>query len=236
MTKLIEGFTHHTIDEQGTVINTKTNHIKAQWLGANGYYHVDIQEFGKSTKIAVHRLLALSFIDNPESKRTVNHIDGNKLNNLLSNLEWATDAENIQHAYNTGLQSYQRHYSLKEYEALLIDRFLNGETITHIASTINQSLTQLSLHLKEAAERLNILSQYKQELINQKAVRAKAAGISKRSTIILQMIDTETKIVLKTFSSVTEAKDYLKVKSCGPISNVLAGRQKSAYGYLWIKL
>ena len=32
MTKLIEGFTHHTIDEQGTVINTKTNHIKAQWL------------------------------------------------------------------------------------------------------------------------------------------------------------------------------------------------------------
>lgn len=236
MTKLIEGFTHHTIDEQGTVINTKTNHIKAQWLGANGYYHVDIQEFGKSTKIAVHRLLALSFIDNPESKRTVNHIDGNKLNNLLSNLEWATDAENIQHAYNTGLQAYQRHYSLKEYETLLIDRFLNGETITHIASTINQSLTQLSLHLKEAAERLNILSQYKQELINQKAVRAKAAGISKRSTIILQMIDTETKIVLKTFSSVTEAKDYLKVKSCGPISNVLAGRQKSAYGYLWIKL
>ena len=94
MTTLIDGYQHHTIDEQGTVTNTKTNHIKSIWLGANGYYHVDIQENGKSKKHALHRLLAKQFLPNPNNKRVVNHKDGNKLNNDLTNLEWATDSEN----------------------------------------------------------------------------------------------------------------------------------------------
>lgn len=236
MSKLIEGFTHHTIDEYGTVINTKTNNTKAHWIGANGYYHVDIQEFGKSTKVSLHRLLARTFIPNIENKRTVNHIDGNKLNNNLSNLEWATDSENMQHAHNTGLQPYQRKYSLEDYERLLINEFLKGKTITEISKTIDQSLTQLSLHLREAAIRLGIESQYNSALVDQKQKRAKEKGMSTRHSIILQMIDLTTNEVLNTFSSITEAKNYLQVKSCGPIANVIANRQKTAYGYFWVKL
>lgn len=56
----------------------------------------------------VHRLVAEAFIPNPENKRTVNHIDGNKLNNHIDNLEWATHAENIQHAMDLGLMHPNR--------------------------------------------------------------------------------------------------------------------------------
>ena len=64
-----------------------------------GYYEIKIE--GKHYRI--NRLVAQTFISNPESKDKVNHIDGNKLNNRLENLEWTTNQENIQHAYDTGL-------------------------------------------------------------------------------------------------------------------------------------
>jgi len=236
MTKLINGTQYHTISKDGTVINTKTNNQKKQWLGKNGYYYVDIHENGTAKKIAVHRLLALTFIPNPENKRTVNHIDGNKLNNDLSNLEWATVSENTQHAYDTGLQPYRRNYSLTDYEDMLINRFFKGESLTAISNSVDNNLTQLSYHIREAAGRLNLTSKYEEELKRQQEKRRKETGLSNRKFITLQMIDKETGKVLNIFNSVTEACECLKRKSTGPISNAIAGRAKSAYGYYWIKL
>lgn len=59
---------------------------------------------GKSRKTyCVHKAVGILFIPNPENKKEVNHKDGNKLNNHISNLEWATPSENIQHAVRIGL-------------------------------------------------------------------------------------------------------------------------------------
>lgn len=67
-------------------------------LNHNGYPYV-------SSKQAVHRIVAQTFIPNPENKTQVNHKDGNKLNNHVDNLEWCTPSENVKHAFNTGLKS-----------------------------------------------------------------------------------------------------------------------------------
>ena len=68
-----------------------------------GYYYVSICINGIFKKTTIHKLVATMFIPNPENKKTVNHIDGNKKNNRVDNLEWNTYAENNAHAKKLGL-------------------------------------------------------------------------------------------------------------------------------------
>lgn len=65
---------------------------------------VVVDTTGKLFYYKTHRLIALSFVPNPENKDTVNHIDGNKLNNWATNLEWLWNWENMDHALKTGLK------------------------------------------------------------------------------------------------------------------------------------
>ena len=93
------------VREDGFVknISGRTRAKKYWWTGNNceGYLTVGINR--KQYKI--HRLVATIFIPNPENKEQVNHIDGNKANNSVSNLEWSTRNENIKHAFATGLSN-----------------------------------------------------------------------------------------------------------------------------------
>lgn len=73
-----------------------------------GYLRVKLTLKNKSKYIMVHRLVAEAFISNPENKRCVNHKDGNKKNNNLSNLDWMTHSENRLHAMETGLVNVEK--------------------------------------------------------------------------------------------------------------------------------
>lgn len=69
----------------------------------NGYKRVALSKIGITKSFLLHRLVAIAFISNPEGKGFVNHINGIKADNSVSNLEWCTSSENQQHAFKTGL-------------------------------------------------------------------------------------------------------------------------------------
>lgn len=69
----------------------------------SGYFFVGLYVNSKQKHIGVHRLVAEAFIPNPDNKSEVNHINGNKHDNRIVNLEWVTPSENMQHAWRTGL-------------------------------------------------------------------------------------------------------------------------------------
>lgn len=90
----------YLITLDGKVFSMKTMTFLSLSDRGDGYRTVHL---GKKF-YRVHRLVAQTYLPNPENKKTVNHIDGDKTNNMLCNLEWATSSENMQHAYNSGLK------------------------------------------------------------------------------------------------------------------------------------
>lgn len=96
--------TKYEVSEEGQVRSIKTKQIKKLYSGGTSVYLlVTIYVAnGKRKSYLVHRLVAKYFIDNPENKTQVNHIDKNKLNNVVSNLEWVTPVENMKHHYDNG--------------------------------------------------------------------------------------------------------------------------------------
>ena len=70
---------------------------------AHGYKAVTLHKAGQGKMMLLHRIVAQTFVPNPENKPQVNHINGNKADNRVENLEWVTAQENIEHAVKTGL-------------------------------------------------------------------------------------------------------------------------------------
>ena len=103
--KTIENFPDYKINKLGSVIsikNGKTKELKNQ-IGNAGYLYIGLSKENKVHNRFIHRLVAQTFIKNVLNKNQVNHIDGNKLNNVVDNLEWITAKENIKHAFENGL-------------------------------------------------------------------------------------------------------------------------------------
>lgn len=93
----------YEVSNYGQVKNVKTQKVLMP-RNSTSYSLVALFDKGKRKDVKVHRLVAKSFLPNPENKPQVNHKDGNKVNNHLSNLEWCTNSENQKHAYKTGLR------------------------------------------------------------------------------------------------------------------------------------
>jgi hypothetical protein len=103
--KDIKGFEGlYAADESGKIWGYRQKKFLKTWLIGHGYQTVSLYRIPrKNEKFLVHRLIALTFIPNPNCLREVNHKDANRLNNKPENLEWVSSKQNKQHAIKLGL-------------------------------------------------------------------------------------------------------------------------------------
>lgn len=95
--------------------------IKSICLNGNGYPYVGLQLLGKKSRPYVHRLVAESFVLGQAKNLQVNHMDGDKTNNIATNLEWVTQRANIQHANSLGLNTKLSEVEVRQIKLLLQD-------------------------------------------------------------------------------------------------------------------
>lgn len=146
MQVLVKGFEEYSITNTGDVISYKYGKKKLlkKIDSGRGYYGAELWNGSSSSRKLIHRLVAEAFIPNPENKPQVNHKDGNKLNNNVSNLEWATVKENNQHARATGLCKCfgERHHRAKLSSIMVNEMRLdysNGKSINMLTERYNVS-------------------------------------------------------------------------------------------------
>jgi hypothetical protein len=102
--KPIPNYPNYSVTKDGKVWSHKTNKELKQFYGRNGYYQISLCNKGSIKKFSLHRIMANTYLDNPNNKPQVNHINGIKTDNRLENLEWTTRSENMKHAYKNGLK------------------------------------------------------------------------------------------------------------------------------------
>lgn len=134
---------YYYISKDGKVYSDYSGNMKELKCRVNKQGYLDIKLQGKTYK--VHRLVAESYVKNPENKPQVNHIDGDKLNNHYSNLEWVTNAENQIHAYATGLNKIKspgnRVLTDKQAEELRLRYIKDGLSTRKLANLYGVSVT-----------------------------------------------------------------------------------------------
>ena len=148
----------YEITKEGKIINKHNNHILKPQPNGKGYLRVIIGH----KRYFVHRLVAEKYLENKDNKPQVNHIDGNKQNNCVDNLEFVTNQENRNHAIKNGLQVVGEkcpYSKLKEKDVIYILKNLNKKN-SELSKMFNVSESTINdirknrtwKHLKRYAE------------------------------------------------------------------------------------
>lgn len=111
-----KGFPDYEVSSEGRVRNSKTGRILKTQTATNGYENLTLRKDNKQYTRNVHRLVADSFYDGDHEGRDVNHIDGDKKNNFVGNLEFCSRKENTIHAFKTGLAKSARSMKVRVIE------------------------------------------------------------------------------------------------------------------------
>lgn len=214
-------------------------------LNYKGYCRIKLCRNGYS----IHRLVAQTFIPNPENKPQVNHINGIKTDNRVENLEWCTNQENSNHANRLGLKNPRKGISngmckLSESQIKeIIELYTSGKyTQKEIASKYDITQTQISYicrgcgweKITKNKENKPIKQKYNKENIK-KTLLNRVKNKQKCAPISIQQIDLNTNEIINTFFSVKEAADSTNIPRTS-IRAVISGTMKCTGNYIWKKI
>ena len=136
----------YRINNKGDVFSVRKSKNMKLCKTGNGYLKVGITKNGKTKYIDVHRLVAIAFIKNERNLKEINHIDGNKENNSVENLEWSTRSENVKHAYKNGLNKrikkvlkMKGNNIVERYDSISSASILNKINAGHLFNYIKKS-------------------------------------------------------------------------------------------------
>lgn len=124
----------------------------------SGYCYVVLSRSGRSKNVLLHRIVAEAFIPNPENKPAVNHIDLNKRNNCVSNLEWVTNSENTNHSIARGTIKISSQDHMKRMG------IIRGKQLSKPIRCIETGREYVSI--KQCAESMNIKTSYLYEYVS----------------------------------------------------------------------
>ena len=142
--KILKENENYSINKKGKIKNNITKKILSPSINKDsGYYQVDLWKNNKPKKYTLHRLIASNFIPNLEDKPTVDHIDGNRLNNDISNLRWATYSEQNSRFNTFGVRSKKIKVINIGGEELIFNR------IKDVAKYFNCNISNISQMLKK---------------------------------------------------------------------------------------
>jgi hypothetical protein len=224
-----ENETNYSISETGEVKNDVSGRLLNPSI-QQGYCHVGLTIDGKIRRFRVHRLVAIAFIENPENKPYVNHIDGCRSNNSVENLEWCTPAENTQHAVKTGLMSPTR-------EKRVIQYSLNGEKIQEFIS-----LSEAARQTGSQGAKITLCCQFQRKTHNgfqwrykedeQDSIQKVNESPTKKKAVA--QINPKTNEVIATYESIADAARAVNGTSSAIIHVIKGDKQtKTHKGFGW---
>ena len=169
----IANFEQYAITDEGDVISLRYNRKLTPMKVPNGYLHVHLHmEDGRDKQCGIHRLVAEHFIPNPYHYEMVNHIDGDKTNNHVSNLEWCNAQQNMEHALKTGLckgRTFVPYSDKLKWLHLILEGKVNFQELSKMTGRRTETLHKM---LRTTAEKEGLLPQLQ---VRNKHLRKEAA-------------------------------------------------------------
>lgn len=236
MLKEIKNNPNYLVNESGMVWSRKTNQFIKPAKKNSGYlfYKLFVSYDAATDKrkynyVHAHRIVAEAFIDNPSNLPCVNHIDGNKENNHVSNLEWVSYKNNMVHAVNIGL--FKKDIKVTDLEDIFNDFVSLKFTMKELEEKYNwHSGYRISrIYLKQFAKESNREDEYERALLNQGKLVGKAVKAKLKKPVLQLSLSGQ---FIKEWDCINDAAKALNIRQ-GCISNCCSGRSKSSGGFKW---